>query len=160
MILGSLCLVIRVALGEPLAPGMQLPVITLADQHDVEAKIGPETRLLVFARDMDAAKIVEEALEENGAAILADAAAVFVSDIHRMPGIITRLFALPSMRKRPYRMLLDREGAATADLPSQDEKVSLIRLDKLKIESVDYIDSATALRAALVAAEPATDPKM
>lgn len=149
----SILLTLTVAVAEPLGPGMQMPALTLADQHDVESTVGAETRIVVFARDMDAADIVEEALADNGAALLADADAVFVSDIHRMPGIITRLFALPSMRKRPYRMLLDREGTATADLPSQEEKVSLIRLDELEIKSVDYIDSAALLRAALLEAK-------
>jgi hypothetical protein len=130
-----------------------LPVITLTDQHDVEASIGPETRIIVFARDMEAADIVEEALAENGAAMLSAAGAVFVSDIHRMPGLITRLFALPAMRKRAYRMLLDREGTATASLPSQEEKVTVLRLEDLKIKSVDYIDSAAALRSILLPAQ-------
>lgn len=150
-------LTVGISAAEPLGPGMQMPPLTLSDQHDVAESIGPETRIVVFARDMDAADIVKEALAENGAALLSDAGAVFVSDIQRMPGIITTLFALPAMRKRPYRMLLDREGTITADLPSQEEKVSVIRLDKLEIKSVDYVDSAPQLRAALLAAAPAAD---
>lgn len=142
-------LVIAVAAADPLGPGMPLPAITLADQHEVPAAIDATTRAIVFARDMDAADIVEEALAADGAKLLADAGAVFVSDIHRMPGIITRLFALPAMRKRPYRMILDHEGDATAALPSQEEKVSLIRLDDMTIVTVEYIDSAAGLRAAL-----------
>jgi hypothetical protein len=150
--ISSLLLSLSIATAEPLGPGMQMPAITLADQHDVQATIGPETRVVIFARDMDAADIVEEALADGGAKVLADAGAVFISDIHRMPGIITRLFALPAMRKRPYRMLLDREADVTESFPSQEEKVSLIRLDELEIEGIEYFDSAAALRAALLAA--------
>jgi hypothetical protein len=153
----SLVLVVSAAAAEPLAMGMRMPVFTLDDQHEVQATIGKDTRIVVFARDMDAAEIAEEAFSENGARLLADAGAVFVSDIHRMPRIITRLFALPSMRKRPYRMLLDREGVTTADFPAQEEKVSLIRLDGLEIKGIEYIDSAAQLRAALLAAKPAAE---
>jgi hypothetical protein len=145
---------LEIAAGEPLGSGMQLPAITLPDQHGAVASVGPEVRLLIFAGDMDGAGIVEQALAENGAAVLASASAVFVSDIHRMPGMVTRLFALPGMRKRPYRILLDREGDTTAALPLQKGKVTLLRLDKLKIESIEYVDSATQLRAVLVAAKP------
>jgi hypothetical protein len=151
VILG-LVLSLPAAAAESLAPGVRMPGLMLSDQHDVQFTLGPETRYVVFARDMDAADIVEEALADDGAKVLADADAVFVSDIHRMPGIITRLFALPAMRKRPYRMLLDREGEVTGTFPSQEEKVSLIRLNSLEIESVDYFDTAAALRAALLAA--------
>jgi len=157
LVCSSVLFTLAVAAAEPLGPGMQMPPLTLSDQHDVEASIGTETRFVVFARDMDGGDIVEEALEEDGPALLAGADAVFVSDIHRMPGVITTLFALPSMRKRPYRMLLDREGAATADLPSEEDKVSLIRLDDLEIKSVDYIDAPAQLRSALLAAKVPKD---
>ena len=140
-----------------LAPGQQLTAFTLYDQHDLAAPINATTRIVVFARDMDAADIVEEALADNGAALLTGAGAIFVSDIHRMPSLITRVFAIPSMRKRPYRMVLDREGKLTADLPAQEEKVTIIRLDRLKIESVEYISDAAQLRAVLQAA-PQTPP--
>jgi hypothetical protein len=144
--------VVGAAAAEPLGPGMPLPSLNLADQHDVPVAVDVNTRLVIFARDMDAAEIVEEALATDGAALLAGAGAVFVSDIHRMPSLITRMFALPSMRKRPYRMALDREGTATADLPAREERVSLIRVDQLKIEKIDFVGDAAQLRAALQAA--------
>ena len=77
-----------------------------------------------------------------------------MSDISGMPGMIRRFVALPAMRKRPYRMVLDRDGQATAEFPAEEGKVTLLRLDALKIEAVEYVDSAQALRAALEAAAP------
>src|SRR5512147_153168 len=102
-----------------LGPGMSLPPLTLTDQNEAAATIGPDVRLILFTRDMSAADIVKEALAENGTTLLDGAHAVVLSDISAMPRLITRLFALPAMRKRPYRMILDREGAPTADLPSE-----------------------------------------
>jgi hypothetical protein len=66
-----------------------------------------------------------------------------------MPSLITKLFALPGLRKRPYRILLDREGNVTADFPSVSGKVTVLRLHALTIERVEYVESADALRAAL-----------
>jgi hypothetical protein len=128
---------------------MTLPAITLADQHDVKASVTPETRIVVFARDMDAAEVVEKALAGDGAALLAAAGAVFVSDISGMPGMIRKLVAVPAMRKRPYRTLLDREGDATADMPVAKGKATLLRLEALKIVAVEYFDSGPALKTAL-----------
>jgi hypothetical protein len=145
-------LFVATAFAGSLGPGQQLTAFTLYDQHDLAAPINATTRMIVFARDMDAADIVEAALADNGAALLSDAGALFVSDIHKMPSLITRLFAVPAMRKRPYRMVLDREGKLTADWPAQEEKVTLIKLDRLEIESVEYIGDAARLRAVLQAA--------
>ena len=133
---------VQVAAAVMLAPGMPIPVITLADQHDVKASVGPETRMVIFARDMDAADIVEKALDGDGAALLLDAGALFVSDIAGMPGMIRKLVAVPAMRKRPYRILLDRDGIATANMPVEKGKVTVLHLDALKINAVEYVGSA------------------
>ena len=150
-----LMLFVSSAHAEPLAPGMRLPDFRLADQHDVEDSIGAEVRAVLFTRDMDAGNIVKEALAEKGEETLAAADAVNVSDISGMPRVIAKLFAVPSMRKRPYRMLLDRDGKATADFPSEKGKVTLIRLEAGQIKGVEYVESANQLRAKLA---PAVDP--
>ena len=54
---------------------------------------------------------------------------LYVADIHGMPSFIARMFAIPSMQKRPYPMLLDRDGAATARFPSEEGKATLLFLE-------------------------------
>lgn len=137
-----------------LAPGLALPPLTLTDQHDVPATIGADTRVILFTRDMDAGDVAKEALAEH-AALLGAAAAVYVADISRMPSLVAKLFALPAMRRRPYRMLLDRDGTATADFPSRAGEVTVMRLSDGRIDRVEYVASADALRAALA---PAVTP--
>jgi len=145
----SLMLLASGAHAETLAPGMRLPEIRLADQHDVEDSVGAEVRAILFTRDMDAGNIVKEALADKGGEMLAAADAVYVSDISGMPRIVAKLFALPSMRKRPYRMLLDRDGKTTKDFPSEEGKVTLIRIGAGEIQGVEYLESADRVRAVL-----------
>ncbi|MFN8642522.1 MAG: FAD/FMN-containing dehydrogenase [Candidatus Binatia bacterium] len=132
---------------------MTLPPLALADQHDVAGAIGPDTQAIVFTRDMDAGDVAKAALAEH-ASLLASARAVYVADISRMPALVAKLFAVPAMRKRPYRMLLDRDGTATADLPAREGAVTLIRLREGTVASIEYVYTAEALRDALAA--PAT----
>jgi hypothetical protein len=145
----ALLFLVSSAHAEPLAPGMHLPEIRLADQHDKEASVGAEVRAILFTRDMDAGGLVKEALSEKGDEMLATAGAVYVSDISGMPGVIAKLFAVPSMSKRPYRMLLDRDGKVTADFPSEKGKVTVLHVENGKIESVEYLKSAGEVRAML-----------
>lgn len=133
-----------------LAPGALLPPLALDDQHDVPVTVGPTTRVLLFTRDMDAGAIVKEALAEHGA-LLGRAQALYVSDISAMPSMVATVFAVPAMRNRPYRMMLDRDGTATADFPAEPGKVTLLRLTDLRIDAIEYLDSAAAVRAALAA---------
>lgn len=133
----------------PLGEGATLPAITLADQHDVQATVGPETKLLLFTRDMDASKITKEVLAEDGAARLARAHATYVADISAMPSLVTTLFAMPGLRKRSYPMLLDRDGTVTKDLPFQAGAVTVVTLDHQVIRHVEYVTTAERLRALL-----------
>lgn len=146
-------LVAAAAAAQTLGVGAKLPPIALVDQHDVATTIAPQTRVVLFTRDMDGGDLVKAALADDGAPRrLAEAQAVVVADIARMPGVITTLFALPAMRKRSYRMLLDHDGKATAMLPSEEGRVTVLTLDDGTITQVTYADSAAAVRAALEAA--------
>jgi hypothetical protein len=133
------------------AAGERIEVFELPDAHGEPGRVDAAVRLLLFAADMDAGGLVNDALEEDPSLQdLAARGAVFVSDIHRMPALITRLFALPSMRRRPYRMLLDREAAGpSARIPREEGKVTLLELDALTIRRIEYLDSAKAVTGAL-----------
>lgn len=49
----------------PLGTGMRMPAFTLADQHDVQGSVRPDTRCVLFSRDMSAANVVKEALAND-----------------------------------------------------------------------------------------------
>jgi hypothetical protein len=136
------------------AAGDRIEAFELADQHGEPGQVDAAVRLLLFAADMDAGGLVNEALEADPSLQdLAARGAVFVSDIHRMPALVTRLFALPSMRRRPYRMLLDREEVGpSARIPREEGKLTLLALDALTIRRIEHLDSAKSVAEALRAA--------
>lgn len=148
------------AAAAPWAVGDRIEPFELPDAHGEPGRVDESVRLLLFAADMDAGGLVNEALEgDPSLRDLAARGAVFVSDIHRMPAIVTRLFALPSMRRRPYRMLLDREEAGpTVRIPREEGRVTRIELDALAIRSISFLDSADAVARALRAAPPGPLP--
>lgn len=150
-----LILAVPVAAVEPFTVGSRLDPLVMADQHGAGIRVGDETRILLFTRDMAGGDLVEEALGDDGARVLEAASAVFVSDISRMPRIITRVFALPAMRRRPYRMALDFEGDATASFPHREDQVTVVRLSGRNVEGIEFIAAAADLRAALLASAPA-----
>ena len=77
------------------------------------------------------------------------AQAVYVADISGMPSLIANTMTIPRMRKRPYPTLLDRSGDVTAAFPSQPGQATLLRLERLRIQAVLYVDSVSQLREAL-----------
>lgn len=142
-------LVAQDAVAGTLQPGSALPALALSDQHDAPAPLPADTRLLLVSRDMDGGDVVKKALAEDGAARLAAAKAVYVADISRMPGFVTNMFALPAMRKRGYTVVLDRDGKATADVPFEEGKVTVLSLDAGSVTAVRFVATAAELDAVL-----------
>lgn len=139
------------AAADSLGVGSRLPALTLEDQHGEPHTLDPSLRAVLLSRDMDGGGVIREVLEEGGPALLEGADAVYVADVHGMPGVIRSLIAKPRMRRRPYPMLLDEEGGPTAPFPSEEGKATLILLEELEITGVEHLDSPEDLRAALEA---------
>ncbi|QNH06631.1 FAD/FMN-containing dehydrogenase [Pseudomonas sp. B11D7D] len=144
-----LCLLSTAALA--LEPGDRLAPWTLQDQHDVPYTLSEQTRVLLVARDMDGAKLVNAALEGKPKGYLEQRQAIFLADVSRMPRIIATLFALPKMRDYSYRILLDRDARIAPRYPAGEGEVLLLRLDGLQIVSQQALTNTDDLRQALEA---------
>jgi hypothetical protein len=137
------------AVAQPLAPGSRLDPISLEDQHGETRSVDASTRLVLFSRDMAGGKFLREALEDRDGAYLASHGTVYVADISGMPSLIARIFAIPRMRGRGYPMLLDRDGSVTTALPDEEGKATLLFLDGLRVQRVEHVDSAAAVKEAI-----------
>ncbi|MBZ9664199.1 FAD/FMN-containing dehydrogenase [Pseudomonas sp. LMG 31766] len=134
-----------------LEPGERLAPWTLLDQHDAPYTLNDQARVLLVARDMDGAKVVNAALDGKPRGYLEQRQAVFLADISRMPGIIASLFALPKMRDYSYRILLDRDARIAPRYPAGEGEVLWLQLDGLQIVSQQVFSRADDLRKALEA---------
>ena len=143
-----LCLPLA-ATAEPLQVGSQLEAFSIEDQFGNTHAIDGSLRAILFTRDMEAGEVVKAALSEDGPAQLAGAGALYVSDVSGMPGLVRRIFAIPSMRKRPYAMGLDVDGSLTRDFPSVEARATLLVLEELEVTRIEELGSPEALRAAL-----------
>ncbi len=102
--------------------------------------------------------MIEKALADDGPDFLERNGAVTVADVSAMPGLVLRLMARPAMRRRPYPMLLDEQGEATANFPSQKGKATLLFVERSKVVRVVYVATADALRSTLELAAAGEDP--
>lgn len=147
-----LCLLSTAVLA--LEPGERLAPWTLLDQHDVPYTLNDETRILLVARDMDGAKLVNAALEGKPKGYLDELHAVFLADISRMPRIIATLFALPKMRDYNYRVLLDHDARIAPRYPAGEGEVLWLQLDGLQVIAQQVFTRADDLRQALEGQAP------
>ena len=133
----------------PWQAGDRIEAFELADPHDAPGRVDETVRLVLFTADMDAGKVVQQALADPALQDLAAHGAAYVADVSRMPALVTRLFALPSMRRRPYRTLLDPGPGPTVRMPREPGKVTLLELDALTVRSVRFADAPETVASAV-----------
>jgi hypothetical protein len=132
-----------------LATGDRISELTLEDQHGNTHTLPADARLVLFTSDKAASSVLQDYLAQRDADFLRERQAHFVADISRMPGLVTRMFALPSMRERPYPILLAYAAEDVAQLPRREGQVSVLRIDQRRITDVAYATSGAQLDALL-----------
>ncbi|WP_164990145.1 hypothetical protein [Pseudomonas syringae] len=129
--------------------GERLSSWTLLDQYDQPYTLNNQTQTLLVARSMDAAKLVNAALQDKPKGFLESRHTVFVADIQKMPTIIANMFAIPKMRDYSYRVMLDRDARIVPQYAGDDDKVLWLQLRDGQLVSQQQFGSADALTAAL-----------
>ena len=135
----------------PIQAGSTMPSMTLMDQHEKPWMIPADTRLVLFSGSRDANTIAQGLLSQKPADYLKTKKTVYLSDMSKMPGFITRNFALPSMRDLPYSLGVVLNADETKDFPREDGALTAIYLDKGRVSRIEFIKTAESLNQALEA---------
>lgn len=133
----------------PVVPEQTLPLLALQDQHAKPWGIKADTRLVVFAAGRKPSNMVLEVLSAQPKDFLDTHHAVYVADMSRMPGFVTRTFALPSLREQPFVVGVNLDEKLMADWPRQEDAITLIRLEAGRVISIAYARKAAELKTAL-----------
>jgi hypothetical protein len=133
----------------PIEPGRPLPALNLKNQHGQPWRIGSDTKLVLFAAGRKASNLMQTVLTPQPKGFLSGRHAVYLADMSKMPGFITRTFALPSLRELSFEVGVSLEEAALAGWPRQDDAVTLIRLEQGRVLSHEYATTEAQLKAAL-----------
>ena len=148
-LLSALLMSASVAFAAPVVLEQPLPALTLQDQHTQPWGVKADTRLVVFAAGRKPSNLVMEVLGAQAKGFLESRQAVYVADMSRMPGFVTRTFALPALREQPFAVGVNLDDKQLADWPRQEDAITLIRLEGGRVSSIAYARSAAELKTAL-----------
>ncbi len=125
--------------------GDKLDAFTVKDQHEKAYSFTPGPKILLVSFEMGTGKKANKWFAEKGADFLPKQQAVFIADIHGMPGV-GRVFALPKMKKYPHRILLGDDKNLLLRYPKQDDRLTVLRLDAdATITAIDFVDPEKGL---------------
>ncbi len=140
----------------PLQPGDDLPPMALRDQHDRSLALHRDTRLIFFAAEMSASRVMAKALEGLPSSALQDRRALYIADISSMPQPISTIVAMPRMQKLPYAVAVIRYAGDGAHLPRKAGAVTVLTATQGRISDVSFVDRPEQVSAYL--AGPARAP--
>jgi hypothetical protein len=133
----------------PPVAGQTMPPVAVKDQHEQDWRIAPDTQLVLFAAGRKASNLALAVLGAQPKGFLAARHTVYLADMSKMPGFVTRTFALPSLREQPFAVGVVLDEKLLADWPRQEDALTLIRLKDGRVASVDYAKTETQLRGVL-----------
>ncbi len=126
------------SLAAPYEAGQRVEAFQAKDQHEQAFTLKPaETRFLLVSHDMETGKKANTVLTALGKDYLPGKKAVYVANIHGMPGV-GRMFALPKMKKYSHRIILGDDAALIARFPQQAGKVTVIAVADGKVKAIKY----------------------
>ncbi|GAA0787225.1 MULTISPECIES: hypothetical protein [Pseudomonadati] len=125
--------------------GDTLVLISLLDQFEKPLNVTAETKVLLFSRDMDGGEIIQAAFADTPDDQRPENL-VYVADISGMPSLIAKYVAVPKMQDYPFTLGLDREGEITAAFPLVKGQATIIKLNDLKIQSIEFAQDAKMLK--------------
>ena len=118
----------------------------LPDQFEKLHVLKENTKWLVLAHDMDSSRITRDAFKGQTDASLQQAHIQYYADVSGMPGLITSYVAIPKMKKQKYAIVLGKEDNDLAQLPNEDDKVSVFKIENGKIVQFVTIESSDELK--------------
>jgi len=133
-------LLLPVVLFAELKVGADFPSLLLQDQHKNKVEVPhKDTKYILFSANKKVSSKIKKFIDFKGVDFLEKHHIQYVSDISKMPTIITKYIAIPKMKKFNFKIALiysEKDGKA---LPRKKGRITLIKLKNKQITKIDFI---------------------
>ena len=130
--------------------GQPFPSYTVTDAFGATNSLSPTTRFVIVSSEKGISGRIHEWLVTKEKDFLAGHRAEYVSDITPMPTLIANMFAIPKMKKYPYKILLARDPGFAKTYPHAEGKIAVFVLDERQaVADILYLDAPAELDAVL-----------
>lgn len=132
-------------------PPQNLDFSSLVDQFGQPFRGPGSMALVMVVNGMKAKNMVRDTLAELDVSCLQQGRVIYLANISGMPKMISKLVAVPRLRKLGYPVWLDYSGNMTDMLPTRKDEVTLLSIDSEQaVSSTGYVKSGEELRAKLM----------
>ncbi len=112
---------------------------SLVDQFDKVHTVNSDVKTILVSFEKGTGADVNQFLSSKNPDFLQNNHAVFIANISDMPSIITKMFALPKMKKYKHSILLIYDESDKRFL-QEEEKTTVYKLENGVIKNISYIE--------------------
>ncbi len=116
------------------------PYDSFSDQFEKKLAITPQTKEIIISFSKKNGKSVKTFLQIHQG-YLKKRQAVYLSDVSSVPSLAMLLFMKPALKKYNFSMGLIEDEEIAKVLPKIEGKTTVIRLEKMHIKSIKFVDS-------------------
>ena len=113
------------------------PTLKLKDQFEKEVVINAQTKQIIIAFTKAQGETMKAFLETNPN-YLSDNNALYMMDATEVPSVIMSMFMMPKFKKYGYSVGLVEDKQTAQTLPKQNDKLTVLSLDNLRITQIDF----------------------
>ncbi len=113
------------------------PNVKLKDQFEKEVVINAQTKHIIIAFNKAQGETMKAFLEANPN-YLSDHNALYMMDATEVPSVIMSMFMMPKFKKYGYSVGLVEDKQTAQTLPKQNDKLTVLSLDNLRITQIDF----------------------
>jgi len=121
--------------------GGQLPTLTYPDQFEKPHTIGSNIHTIIVSFEKATGADMNAFLKAHQPDYLAKHHAVFIANISEMPSLITKLFAMPKMRKYKHTILIINDEDNHQFLHKED-KITVYTIENGFIKDINFVDTS------------------
>ena len=120
----------------------ELDAFAYETPHAVVKTIPKDVKTVIVAFEKDTGALVNDFLNEKEPTYLEKHKAVYIADIHSMPSLVTKMFAIPKMKKYKHTIYLHNAEKLQAVVPNKEEKITIYRIKDGAIIDVRFVTTA------------------
>lgn len=117
--------------------------------NDAVVKIPKDVKLVIVSSQKVTGALVNEYLDSQNQDYLQKNRAVFIADINKMPSLVTKMLALPKLRKYKHPIYINYDERFEEIVPSKEDRVTLMYVENSIIKNISYISTKEELKKAI-----------
>lgn len=134
-----------IAFGSEYKVGDSISPMKLVDQFGVLHSLDKTPNTIIMTFEKEPTSKVHKFLANKPKDYLISNNATFVAEISQMPAFVTKMFAIPAMRKYNHPVLLINDENVGERFPAQDDKITIIKSENGKIKSISFVSDISSL---------------